>query len=59
MGLLDEMKPSPRGRILGLLADGLNAANTYANKADPTMPGGMRNAPLSLLSWSAAPQVRS
>ena len=50
MGLLDEMRAPPRARILGLLADGLNAAKEYANKPDATMPSGLLNPPLSMLS---------
>jgi hypothetical protein len=50
MGLLDQMQPTPRNRMMGLLADALTAANDYANKPDKTMPGGMANPPLSMLS---------
>ena len=50
MGLLDQMQPTPRNRMMGLLADALTAANDYAQKPDPTMPGGLANPPLSMLS---------
>ena len=49
-GLLGGMQATPRNKLMGLLADGLKAADRYANKPDPTMPGGKANPPLSLLS---------
>ena len=49
-GLLGTIQATPRNKLLGLLADGLKAADRYANKPDPTMPGGKANPPLSLLS---------
>lgn len=49
-GLLGGMQATPRNKLMGLLADGLKAADRYANKSDPTMPGGKANPPLSLLS---------
>ena len=45
----DQMRASPRNR-LAALADALTAANEYANRPDKTMPGGLANPPLSMLS---------
>jgi hypothetical protein len=50
MGLLDQMQPTPRNRMLGLLADALTTASDYANRPDKTMPGGLANPPLSAVS---------
>lgn len=49
-GLLGGMQATPRNKLMGLLADGLKAADRYANRPDPTMPMGKANPPLSLLS---------
>lgn len=46
----DLISAPPRNRLMGLLADALTTANDYANKPDKTMPGGLANPPLSMLS---------
>jgi len=48
--LLPEVRPTPRNKLMGLLADALTAANDYANKPDKTMPGGLLNPPLAAMS---------
>jgi len=51
VGLLDQISATPRvNKTAGLLADWLSAANDYANRADPTMPGGKANPVLPVLS---------
>lgn len=43
-----EMRPTPRRNLLaGWAADALNSLNAYAQRQDPTMPGGMANPPLA------------
>lgn len=51
-GLLAEARPTPRNKLMGLLADALSAANDYAQKPDPTMPMGKANPVLGLLADS-------
>jgi hypothetical protein len=45
-----QMRATPRNKLIGLLADALGGARDYANRPDPTMPGGLANPPLSMLS---------
>ena len=49
MGLLDEAKPTPRNRFLGLLADAAQSADEYAN-APGAATGGKANPPLAMLA---------
>jgi hypothetical protein len=45
-----DMRATPRNALMGLLADALTAANDYAKKTDPRMPGGKANPVLGLLA---------
>ena len=45
-----QMRATPRNKLMGLLADSLGGVRDYANAPDPTMPGGLANPPLSMLS---------
>lgn len=47
---LAQMRATPRNKLMGLLADSLGGVRDYANAPDPTMPGGLANPPLSMLS---------
>jgi hypothetical protein len=48
--LYPEMRPTPRNRLRGLLADAARGIYDYAQKPDPTMPMGKANPVLSLLA---------
>lgn len=47
---MDTIQPTPRNKLLGLLADAFAAADGYAQQKDPVMPGGKANPPLAMIS---------
>lgn len=47
---MDTIQPTPRNKLLGLLADAFAAADGYAQKPDSVMPGGKANPPLAMIS---------
>jgi hypothetical protein len=49
---MDEMRPSPRNRLMGMIADALGSVNDYAQRRDPA--GGMYNPPLSMVANALA-----
>lgn len=48
--MADEIRATQRNRLMGLIADALQSANDYASRPDATMPGGVANPPLNMLS---------
>lgn len=45
-----EMRASPRNALMGYVADALGGINSYAQRKDPRMPGGLANPVAGLLS---------